>query len=35
MPIVKLGRETIGNGKPGAVTLRLLAEYRKLLQEGI
>ncbi|WP_027936735.1 D-amino-acid transaminase [Anaeroarcus burkinensis] len=35
MPIVKLGRQTIGNGKPGALTLRLLAEYRKLVQEGI
>lgn len=33
MPIVQVDDRTIGNGKPGAITRTLLAEYRRRTQE--
>lgn len=33
MPIVQVDDRTVGNGKPGAITRKLLAEYRRRAQE--
>jgi len=30
IPVVKIDERTIGEGKPGAITKKLLAEFRKL-----
>lgn len=35
MPVVRLGRETIGAGCPGPLSLRLQQEYQRLLQTGL
>lgn len=33
IPILKVGDQTIGNGLPGVVTLRILEEFRSLIRE--
>ena len=31
-PLVRVGEKAVGNGKPGPLTLRLIAEYRRIVE---